>query len=112
LKGKPAITLEAHRDGQKIEIGVKGERTENWFVQLRNIATVKAVENGSSKPAPQASSSSLKKALKGWSSNLSGEARWKSWHGLQRRPKANSWASWLRSWCKLNGTASQFGSLL
>jgi alpha-D-xyloside xylohydrolase len=53
LKGKPAITLEAHRDGQKIEIGVKGERTENWFVQLRNIATVKAVENGSPKPDPQ-----------------------------------------------------------
>ena len=53
LKGKPAITLEAHRDGQKIEIGVKGERTENWFVQLRNIATVKAVENGFSKPDPQ-----------------------------------------------------------
>ncbi|MEZ8219764.1 alpha-D-xyloside xylohydrolase, partial [Candidatus Fervidibacteria bacterium JGI MDM2 SSWTFF-3-K9] len=53
LKGKPAITLEAYREGQKIEISVKGERTENWFVQLRNVAAVKSVENGSLKPDPQ-----------------------------------------------------------
>ena len=53
LKGKPAITLKARCEGQKIEISVEGERTENWFVQLRNIAAVKAVENGSPKPDPQ-----------------------------------------------------------
>jgi Alpha-glucosidases, family 31 of glycosyl hydrolases len=52
LKGKPAITLKARREGQKIEISVEGERTENWFVQLRNIAAVKAVENGSPKTRP------------------------------------------------------------
>jgi len=34
-------------------VQVQGERKENWFVQLRNIHTVRKVENGTTKADPQ-----------------------------------------------------------
>lgn len=53
LKGNPALTIEVRRDGRKIEVQVWGEKKENWFVQLRNIHSVRTVENGSSRSDPQ-----------------------------------------------------------
>lgn len=53
LKGNPALTVKARREGRRIEVQVEGERKENWSVQLRNIPVVKSVENGVARPDPQ-----------------------------------------------------------